>query len=380
MRKFLSMFAFALMCATGLVSCSDDDDQKDVPAPEPGQVTVTDGVFLLNSGNSANNVDGSLTYIGSDGNVIQNAFSKVNGRSLGITPNDVMVFGTKMYIVVTGENTIEVVDKNTLKSIKQIKTTDLMGTDHGTQPRHITSAGDHVYVSTFAGYVAAIDTVDFKMTDIYQVGSYPEGMAAAGSSLYVVNSDYGYGNNPSISEINLNTGKVTEHNDAMIMNPTAIAEVNGALYFLDYGQYDDSWNQTDAGVRKIAGGNITKVADATMMAVNPISGMIYTVNAPYSSEGVAVTYSVYNTATGEAKQFIDGSGIASPAAIAVDPISGDVYIASYSINPETGYADYAANGYVRQYTADGTFVKEYEAGVGPLVFAFNHNTYSVVNE
>lgn len=380
MRKFLSMFAIVALCGLAFVSCSDDDDTTPPPPPEPTPVTVTEGVFLLNSGNSANYVDGSLTYFGADGSTTPNAFSAANGRSLGLTPNDIITFGQKMYIVVTDENTIEVVDKNTLKSIKQIKTTDLMGTDRGTQPRHITAAGNHVYVSTFRGYVAAIDTVNFEMAAVYQVGSFPEGMAASGNSLYVVNSDYGNGVNPSISIIDLNTGNVIEQNDELIMNPTAIAEANGALYFLDYGKYDNNWNQTDAGVRKVANGEITKVADATMMAVNPTAGLIYTVNAPYSSAGVTITYNVYNTTTGELRTFIDGSGIDSPAAIGVDPVTGSVFIASYRMNADTGYADYAANGYVRVYNADGTFVREDEAGVGPIAFAFNHNTYDVVNE
>lgn len=379
MRKFLSIFAIAAMCGLAFTACSDDET---TPSPTPGPpapVTVTKGVFLLNSGNMSAAINGSLSYYNADGSVVSNAFSSINGRSLGLTPNDIIIHGSKIYIAVTDEHTVEVVDKNTLKSIKQIKTTELMGTDKGTQPRHLLAAGKYVFISTFAGYVAAVDTTDFTAANIYQAGSYPEGMAVSGNTLYVANSDYSLLTNPSISIINLNTGeKVSDIKDDLILNPQSITEINGKLYFLDWGKYAP--NQIDAGIREVKDGVITKVADATMMAANPENGLIYIVNAPYSYPATPATYSVYNTETGEETKFIDGDDIEYPAAIAVDPVTGSVFIASMHLDPDYGFADYFNNGYVRVYNAEGTFVTEYEAGVGPVAFAFNHNNLNIVNE
>ena len=111
MRKFLSMFAIVALCGLAFVSCSDDDDTT---PPPPTPVTVTDGVFVVNAG-TIGNIPGSLTYIGSDGSVTQKAFANANnGMSLGDTPNDAVVNGSKLYIVVNGDNIIWVLDKNTL--------------------------------------------------------------------------------------------------------------------------------------------------------------------------------------------------------------------------------------------------------------------------
>lgn len=368
MKKYLFFIAVSMMAASVFTSCSDDENLE--PTQEFSQ--FTEGVFVVNSGNSGNQISGSLTYIGHDGRVGQNIFATANGRSLGQTPNDAIIHGDKLYIVVTGENTVEVVNKTTLKSIKQINTTELMGGDKGKNPRRLSALGRYVCVSTFDGYVAAIDTVDFSAANIYKVGSYPEGMAVNGENLYVANSDYGLCINPSISKINLTNGSVNEIKNELINNPTSLAALGSGLYILDYGSYDTSWNQVGAGVYRLTNGAITKITDATMMAVDNIHNLIYTINAPYTNPTTPITYNVYDITTSENKTFITGDDIDSPAAITVDPLTGDVYIASYKINPDTGFADYSGTGYVNKYDSEGNLIARYETGVGPTAFAFNY--------
>lgn len=386
MRKFLSMFAFALASVMVFTACDDDDNNE--PTPQP--VEVSEGVFIINTGNAYNSIDGSLTYINTTtGAVTQSAFMAKNGRSLGGTVNDAVVYGSKLYIVSTDENTVEVVDRNTLQSVRQLSTTTLMGTDKGLQPRHLLAYDGKVFVSAYGasangatdgtavGYVAAIDTTTYAATT-YAVGSYPEGMAANDGIVYVANSSYGNGTNPSISQINISTGTVTEIKDNLITNPVGLSYVAGALYILDSGLYDASWNQTGNGVRVYKNGTVTKIADATMMATYykkvsdgiAAQAYIYMVNAPYSYPTTTPTYSVYDISAGTTTTFVDGTDIASPCGMGVDPVTGKVYLTSYVMG-EYGYADYNANGYVCEYTADGTFVKKYTTGVGPAAVAFN---------
>lgn len=386
MKKILSMFAIAVIGVSLFTACNDDENSE----PLPNEVEVSEGVFVVNAGNAWSNIDGSLTYINTGtGGVTQNAFMAVNGRSLGGTPNDAVVYGSKLYIVSTDENTVEVVDRVTLKSIKQLSTTTLMGADKGLQPRHLLANNGKIYVSTYGasastatdgsavGYVAAIDTATYAATT-YAVGSYPEGMAANGSIVYVANSSYGNGKNPSLSRIDTEYGTVGEITDELITNPVSLAYVNGALYILDFGTYDASYNQSGQGVRKYQNGIVTKIADATMMATyykkvsdgTAAQAYIYMVNAPYTYPSKPVTYSVYNLATETTSTFIDGSDIASPCAIGVDPVTGSVYITSYVMG-ESGYADSNANGYVVEYSATGTKLNRYDTGVGPSAITFN---------
>lgn len=83
-------------------------------------VKVSNVCYVLNSGDwqSANS---SLTMCDLEaGDVEQNYFELQNGRSLGNTANDIIVYGSKVYIAVSGESTIEVTSLDA-SSIKQIE-------------------------------------------------------------------------------------------------------------------------------------------------------------------------------------------------------------------------------------------------------------------
>ncbi|MDD6897301.1 MAG: hypothetical protein PUJ04_03605, partial [Bacteroidales bacterium] len=125
MKKIFSMAAIALMGLATFTSCSDDDDN---PGGSGREVMITDGVLLINSGNKSGGIDGSVTNINPNGWTSEgNVFKTANNRSIGMTANDAITYGSKLYIVVTGENTVEVADRNNMKSLKQISTTQLMG-------------------------------------------------------------------------------------------------------------------------------------------------------------------------------------------------------------------------------------------------------------
>lgn len=369
MKKYLLYFA-VLMMATALFTACGDDDKDDVPQPKP--VDVSEGMFVVGSGNSSSNIDGNLTYINyANGNSTTNAFKLANGMSLGKTANFALVYGQKLYIAVDGENTIWVCDKNTLRSIRRISTTDLLGTTLGISPRAMASYEGQVFFSCYGdkanGVVAAMDTINYKLTKTYTAGSYSDGIAIANDKLYVANSDYGMGMNPSITVHDLKTGATNELKGADITNPMQMMTVGGNAYFLDYGSYDSSWNQIGAGVRQIsADGTVKRVVDGTAMGSD--GKRIYTANAPYGGNGV--NYLIYDTTTGQTKSW-EPNDIFSPAAIAADPVSGDVFVISYTENPDTHYPAYNMPTYVNQYSADGTFKKRYVCGVGPISVVFN---------
>ncbi len=355
--------------------------EPDSPSGGTYPVLVSRGAFVVCGGNMSNNIGGSLTYYDyTTKTASQKVFQAANGRGLGLTAIDALVYGTKMYIVVAGENTVEVVDTKTLKSIKQIKMTELMGVDKGVHPRHITCADGMIYVSTYGasksaigadnllttsgnGYVAAIDTLNFGLKDTYEVGSFPEGLAAYGSRLYVCNSDYAACTKASISIIDLEQKKVVDtYTNENIVNPTKIGVASSGLYVLDMGNYSDKpsavWYINDYG-------NCVKLFDATLVAF--CDRFIYAVNAPYGAE--KYDYMQYNITTDGTVRFTQ-DGVFSPNAIAVDA-NGHVFVASYRKNEDTGYANYSGNGYVVEYDQTGAKVGEFDCGVGPNAIVIN---------
>ena len=383
MKKYLFSFAVLAMAMSLLTACGNDeedtpsrhnDDEAVIPSKHP--VDVSDGMFLVGSGNKKAGIDGNVSYIDyTHGWSVQDIFRQANAKSVGKTANYITAYGSKLYIVVDAEATVWVCDKQTLKVIKQIKTAELLGEKDGLSPRAALGYDGKIYLTCYGksydgdnGIVAAIDTVNFAKQQTYTVGSYPNGVALCGGYLFVTNSDYGMGAKPSLSKIDLKSGVVTEIKNDVITNPMEILTVDNAVYFLDYGTYDANWNQTGAGVRKVTlDGTVTKVVDGTAMCTD--GKKIYTVNAPYGAG--AITYPIYDIATGETTTW-EPADIFSPAVIAADPVTGNIFIVSYQENPDTGYAGYALPSYTNQYNAQGKLVKKYEnTATGPISVVFN---------
>jgi len=392
MKKYLLSLAVMVMGATLLTGCLGDDSNGNMPT----EIPVTKGVFIINNGSSYQSINGSLTYINyatMTPSAQQNVYQMVNGESLGGTPNDVLVYGQKVYIAGSDENTIFVLDARNSKELKKVSTTVLLGEAEGKTPRRLAAFDGKVYFTTYGdgdkGSVAAIDTTSFALLKQYQVGSHPEGLAFGidGTNtvtLYVANSDWSMGNG-SISKIDLTSGSITTSEYEKVKNPQEIAVAGTNLYVLDYGHYDDAYNQEDAGVYKISGGTVSLVVpNATGMAA--AGYLIYTFNDPFGS-AAGPSYSVYDIRSNSpAKLNLTGDSshpIVSPAAIAVDPNTGNILIASRQKDPDTGYPSYAMPGFVNVYqgyglnTNPGQFVESFATGVEPHKIEFVHGTAKI---
>lgn len=374
MKKYLLGLAVLLMGTAVMTSCSDDND-----GPETYLQEYSTGAYVVNSGNMYNKIESSLTAIDyASSTATQKVFKAANGRSLGNTANDGIVYGNKIYLAVDQSNTIEVIDKKTKQSIKQIKTTDLLGKAEGAEPRHIIADGGKVYFTTYGGYVAAVDTINFVLADKYKVGSCPEGLVIGGSNLYVANSNYGKGGG-NISCIDLSSKKVETKNIEGVNNPTGIYYASGLLYVLDNQYYDASWNAygenslrtvnfAEGKSQKVADGNyavcVTPGATTRMQAAHPY---FYVLNAPF---GGTPSVSVLAAGSTQPQAMPLSEMPVSPCGIFADPLNGHIFVLSYRLG-DKGNPDYNGNGYVVEYDRAGQKQHEYETGVGSCAMFFD---------
>lgn len=380
MKKYLLGLAVLLMGTAVMTSCSDDND-----GPETYLQVYSTGAYVVNSGNMYSKIESSLTAIDyASSTATQNVFKTANGRTLGNTANDGIVYGNKIYLAVDKENTIEVIDKKTKQSIKQIKTTDLLGKAEGAEPRHIIADGGKVYFTTYGGYVAAVDTTDFALQKKWQVGSYPEGLVIGKGNLYVANSNYGAGGG-NISCINLSNDKVETKNIEGVNNPTSIYYASNVLYVLDnpvYGPAPDYATTGENALRAVsfAEGKSQKVADGNYAAcvtpgatttartsVKEVRPYFFVLNAPF---GGTPSVSVLAAGSTQAQTMTLSEMPVSPCGIFADPLNGHIFVLSYRLG-DNDYADYNGNGYVVEYDSTGQKLHEYETGVGSCAMFFD---------
>ena len=110
MKKYLFNLAVMVLGTRILTSCLGDDKKTD----DPVEYIVTNGALIINNGSSYNGIDGSLTFLDYEtGEAKQNVFKTANGTSLGGTPNALLVYGDKIYIAGSDENTVFVLNKKT---------------------------------------------------------------------------------------------------------------------------------------------------------------------------------------------------------------------------------------------------------------------------
>ncbi|MBQ9215203.1 MAG: hypothetical protein IJ159_00420 [Prevotella sp.] len=398
MKKYFLSFLMMAMGTVLITSCLGDDNDNN--NNKPVDIVTTTGLYVINNG-SWNQNNGSMTYFDYESLSAQQVLSGPTG--LGDTPNDAYTLGDTIFVVGSSENTIFVINKKNFSIIERVNTVDELGEAEGYSPRHITGYNNKVYFTTYGGYVGELDAKTLTITNKCQVGSGPEGLAVGGSTsdpvLYVANSDYSYGN-ASISKIPLSSGTLGTPQTIThekIRNPQEIVPVGDDFYFLDWGYYDENWNQMEAGLYYYSKGTVTKVVpDATGIGVGVVyvSGYavgynIVTFNAPYGATGKP-TFNKVNTYTNpQSAMPLNLSGdsdfeIVSPAAIAVDPITGNIIIASRPIDPDTGYASSTLPGYANMYHSDltsseATYIQgtHFTTGIEPHKIGFTIGTKTI---
>ena len=316
----------------------------------------TDGsifqLYFLNSGNMGNNNATLTMYDPETGESDPDYFMTQNGRGLGDTAQDIIVYGEKMYISVYGESTIEVTDLRA-KSIKQIRTEG--------QPRYMVADGGKVYVTYYNGYVARLDTASLEVEATVPVGRNPEQLAIANNKIYVANSggmdastSVGYDN--TVSVIDIPSFAETKKLD-VVLNPGRVqVDDQGYVYVVSIGNYGDIPNtlqRIDSRTDEVS--VLEACPNATEMAY--LDGVLYTYYSQYDAYwNTTITFTSYNTTTGATESWIkDGTTIAQPYSISAAGIN--IYVAE---------SDYTNNGDVYGFGTDGKLLITTEAGLNPM--------------
>jgi len=354
MKKLHSFFLFTSV-AIAFAAC--DEDEPVVKNPDIPEISL--GAYVLNEGSYYNKIEGGLNVIDYAGkSIANNVFSTTNHRSLGNTPQCGVAYGSKIYVGVYGSNTIEIIDRYTYKSVKQIS---LENSSNGQEPRSMVARGGKVYVAMYDGYVARLDTLTASIDASVKVGPNPETMTIHGNHLFIPNSggmNYPEYNN-TVSIVALEPFSEVKTFEVPL-NPTQCLSNGTNLFVLCMGNYAD---QIAAVYEVTPDYKSTKISDATLTTIN--DNTLYIVNFPYGGQPSYFNYDI----SGKKMTEVSYAGIEAPSGIGVDPMTGNIILTSYAV--EDGMSQYNIPGKTILYDAKGILIKEFAGGVGAGHIFFN---------
>lgn len=346
MKKIFYSLFFAAVLMPALISCSEFD--MDIDIPEGGSSSY--GAYILNSGMMDSN-NSKLAYFDLlGGTLTTNVFSTQNGRGLGDSANDILVYGSKMYIAVTGSAVVFITDLQG-KLIDQV---ELLGETTKLAPRQLMSDGGKVYVSYREGYIASVDTATFAVTKA-KVGPYPEGMACAGNKIYVAITDAN--NYPNVANtvqiLNKSTLEVEKELE-VAYNPQTFHKVSSEwMYLVCWGDYAAN----PAALQKI---NLKTDEVVTIEGIAPTSmtlgeqGYAYILSSEYDADfNQHISYYKYSLDKERAEEFVTEELVPNGYCIARDPLTGYILI---------GTSDYISTGDVYILSQKGELIHKFDTG------------------
>ncbi len=162
---------------------------KNPQAPENQKIiSGEESILVLNEGLWGRDNAVISRYDRASGLTVHNVFQQQNpGLRLGDTANSWIVQSERIYIVMNGSNTIEIVDRHDLTSLGRIL---LPGNP---SPRNMIVVDDSIaYVTAlYTDAVLRINLENGRITDEISIGPAPESIVAAAGFIFVTNSGLG---------------------------------------------------------------------------------------------------------------------------------------------------------------------------------------------
>jgi hypothetical protein len=187
MKNTSLLFALTLS-ALLITACEKDEKNNEYSSYRYGVFIVNEGNFLANNG--------SISYFNPDsGFLVNNLFEAVNRRPLGDVVQSMSFAGDRGYIVVNGSGKVEIVDRETFRTITEPVL--------ASYPRYFQAVNPqkgYLTNGTLQGYVYVIDLENSNIVDSVNVGFGPDIMLQFGNIVYVANSG-GWGADSTLSII-----------------------------------------------------------------------------------------------------------------------------------------------------------------------------------
>ena len=339
-------------------ACTPAVEEK--PQSTASDMSASARVWLLNEGSWGANNASITRFDNRTGEVENDWFARCNGRGLGDLAQDMVAYGSKVYVTVSESGSLEVVDTASGRSQR---------VDLGDRyPRYLAACDGKLYVSCYNPHsVIRIDTASLEVEATCSLGDYnPEGMAVAGQWLMVASSNASdsrgvYTYDSVLYAIDLATFAQPQR-IAVGCNPQRVAPLDDHRVVVNY------WG--DYGMRA-PGSAVVDVTDMSVKQLNvaysnftiykgQVYGYVTTYSPDYSTK--QTRYVRQDVATLSATDLLADDAVKGAYSIAVDPANGDLLIASDG--------DYVATGTLYCFDQHGNPRWHHAVGMFPSRFVF----------
>lgn len=352
MNKISLRNALIVFVAAIAFSCSDDND-----APKG---KYESGVFVLNEGGSAAN--GSVSFYNSSTSEVEQNILRLNSTSfVGLYPQSITFSGDKGYVIVGGDNRIEVVDANTFESTGTITASEIVS------PRYLEVINNKAYISVWGPYDANYSLIDSyvlvydletsKVLKKIDTKEGTESLLYNGNYLFAANYNYGASN--TVSVINPTDNTLVKEIEVSYGPTGMVIDANNKIWVACVGGY----GATSGRLIRI---NPTTLAIEATVVVPGSLGTDIAVSDDKQSVLYTVDKSVFKLSIGSTTAATDplfsATAASSIYAFNVNPSNGDIWIA----DPLA----YSTPGKFFIYSSSGTIKASGDTGIAPGQIVF----------
>lgn len=342
-----------IVLALAISACDDNDDQ---PLGK-----YEEGVLVINEGNFSQ-ANGTVAYYNETTRQAEQNIFRNNSGFAGSVAQSLTVHDDRGYLVLNGDNKIEIVDPATFESLGSVSGADF------DKPRYIEIADGKAYISMWGpyeeggfalvdSYVLVVDLSNQSTLKKIQTDEGTENLLLTDDYLFASNNNFGGSNTVAI--IRTTDDSLVDQVEVGSGPSGLVADVNGDVWVIstgDYGAGNGLLTRIDAAsleVTKTIELNLTPDGDLAISADR--QKLIYT------SGNEVYSYTTGDDSAPNAPLFTANEVVANYA-MGVDSESGDIWIGDA--------LDYTSTGKVYIYDATGSFKTSFAAGIAPGQFVF----------
>jgi YVTN family beta-propeller protein len=339
---FISMTAIAFGCS--------DDDTKPKGEYEHGVFIVNEGAFGHSSG--------SITYYNNTTSEIKQNILISSGAFAGDEAQSMTFEDNKGYLVLSGDNKIQIVDANTFENLGTIASSDIFA------PRYMEVINDKAYISVWGPYDANYSLVnsyvlvyDLKTNATIKKIDTDEGtenLLYDGNYLFATN--YNFGTSNTLSVINPKDNTLVKQIELAGGPSGMVIDAEGKLWVVCSDFVSGKLFKINTSSLTIeATINIAQAPNVDLAITPDKKNILYSIGN--------VIYKIPTNSTSEASQsFIDVKDAISLYSFNVNPDNGEIWIGDA--------LDFTSAGKFFIYNPDGSFKTKGDAGIGPGQFIF----------